>query len=149
MLALHALLTDFSLQLLLGLVDGLDTLVSILLQLFDLVLKSLLVLLIFLLVLSLDDFLGLLGHSVQLDVLSSLLEISNFEIKSLLNVSNSLEISLELRNLVHQFHLLVTLVLDFVILHLDHVFTNKNSVLVVSGYWKLRNFNPSLLKIND
>jgi len=149
LLALHPLLTDFSLQLLLGLVDCLDTLVGILFQLFYLVLKTLLVLLVLLLVLALNDFLSLLGHSVQLDVLSSLLKIGDFEIESLFDVSNSLEISLELRNLVHQLDFFVTLVLDFMILHLDHVFRNKDGVLVVGGNWELRNFNPSLLEIND
>ena len=101
LLALHPFLTDFSLQLLLGLVDGLDTLVGILLQLFNLVFKTLLVFFVLLLMLSLNDFLSLLGHSVQLHVLGSLLKISDFEIESLFDVSNSLEISLELRNLIH------------------------------------------------
>ena len=96
LVTLHTFLSNLPLQLLLSLVNSLNPLVSILLELFDLVLKSLLVFLILLLMFSLDNFLSLLSDSVKLNILGSLLEISNFEIKSLLYVSDPLQICFEL-----------------------------------------------------
>jgi len=84
------------LELLLGLVDGPDPLHNILLKLLNLILESLLVLFILLLMLSLDDLLSLFSDSVKLDILSSFLEIFNFQIKSFLDELHSLKVCFEL-----------------------------------------------------
>ena len=147
LLTLHAFFSKFTFELLLGFVNGLNPLVGVLLELLDLVFKSLLVFLVLLLMLSLDDFLSLLSDSVKLNILSSLLEVGDFKIKSLLDISYPLEIGFELRDLVHEFDFLVSLVLDLVILQLNDIFRDENCIFVISCNWKLRNLNPSLSEI--
>lgn len=149
LLALHSLFSDFSLELQFGVVDGLDSLLSIFFKLFDLVLKSLLVFFILLLVLSLDDFLSLLGHTIELDVLCSLLEISDFQIKSLFLIPDPLETGLEVTNLIHLQNFVLTSAMDLFVLEVDHVFSDQNGILVVSGYWKLRNLDLSLPQVDN
>lgn len=149
LLALHSLFSDFSLELQFGVVDGLDSLLSIFFKLFDLVLKSLLVFFILLLVLSLDDFLSLLCHTIELDVLCSLLEISDFQIKSLFLIPDPLETGLEVTNLIHLQNFVLTSAMDLFVLEVDHVFSDQNGILVVSGYWKLRNLDLSLPQVDN
>lgn len=118
---LHLLLLDFFLELESSLIDGPDSLLGVLFELLDLIFKSLLVLFIFLLMLTLDDFLGLLSDSVELDILSSLLEIFNFQIESLLDISNPLETSFELTDRLHELNLFVTSSIDFLIFVVNHI----------------------------
>lgn len=149
LLALHSLFSDFSLELQFGVVDGLDSLLSIFFKLPDLVLESLLVFFILLLVLSLDDFLSLLGHTIELDVLGSLLEISDFQIESLFLIPDPLETSLEVTNLIHLPNLVITSAMDLFVLEVDHVFSDQNGIFVVSGHWKLRNLDLSLPQVDN
>jgi len=74
---LTVFLLDLVLQLLLRLVDCLDTLRTGLLQLADLVLQPLLVVLVLLDVLALDNLLSLLRDTIQLDIFSSFGIIQN------------------------------------------------------------------------
>ena len=101
LLALRFLLADLTLELLLCLVDGPDALLSVLFKLLDLVLKTLLVFLVLLLVLALDDLLGLLGDSVELHVLGTFLEVLDLEVESLSLVPDPLKAGLELTDSVH------------------------------------------------
>jgi len=149
LLALHSLFSDFSLELQFGVVDGLDSLLSIFFKLPDLVLESLLVFFILLLVLSLDDFLSLLGHTIELDVLGSLLEISDFQIESLFLIPDPLETSLEVTNLIHLQNFVITSAMDLFVLEVDHVFSDQNGIFVVSGHWKLRNLDLSLPQVDN
>jgi len=113
------LLLDLPSKLLLGLVDGLDPLLSILFELLDLVLKTLLILLIFLLVLALDDLLGLFSYPIELDILGSLLKVLDLKIESLLLVSYPLEELLEVTNLFHQVDFFVSLLGNLLVLVVD------------------------------
>jgi len=137
------------LKLLLGLIDGLNPLLSVLFKLLDLVLKSLLVLLILLLMLTLDDFLGLLGNTIKLDVLGSLLKIGDLQVESLFDVFNSLKVSFKLTDSVHKSNLVFTLLLDASVFYLDNILRYEDSILVIGGDGKLRDLNPTLSDIND
>lgn len=149
LLALHSLFSDFSLELQFGVIDGLDSLLSIFFQLLDLVLKSLFVFFILLLVLSLDDFLGLLGHTIELDVLCPLFEISDLQVESLFLIPDPLETGLEVANLIHLLNFGLTSALDLFILVVDYVFGNQNGIFIIGGYWKLRNFDLSLPQVDN
>lgn len=149
LLTLHPLLTDLLLELLFGLVNVLDPLLSILLELLDLILKTLLVFLIFLLMLTLDDLLSLFGDSIELNILGSFLEVLDLKIESLLLESNLFETSLERTDGVHELDFLVSSVNDFVILISDNILGDQDSILVISGYRKLRYLNETLFKVNN
>jgi len=149
LLALHALFSDVVLELLLGLVDSLDSLLGILLKLLDLILQSLLVLFILLLMLSLDNLLSLLCDTIELDVLGPLFEIFDFQIKSLLDVLNPFEISLELADSIHELDLVLALLFDSSVLDLDDVLGHKDSIFVVSGDRQLRDLDPPLLDVDN
>jgi hypothetical protein len=86
---------------LLGLLDGLDSVDRVFFELLDLLLQTLLVLFIPLSVLSLDDLLGLLGHTVKLDISGSLFEILSHERQLFLLQLNFLEVLLVLKNRLH------------------------------------------------
>lgn len=149
LLTLHPLLTDLLLELLFGLVNVLDPLLSILLELLDLILKTLLVFLIFLLMLTLDDLLSLFGDSIELNILGSFLEVLDLKIESLLLESNLFETSLERTDGVHELDFLVSSMNDFVILISDNILGDQDSILVISGYRKLRYLNETLFKVNN
>lgn len=95
------LLTDLALELLLGLLDGLDPVDRVFFELLDLLLQTLLVLFVPLSVLSLDDLLGLLGHTVKLNISGSLFEILSHERQLFLLQLNFLEVLLVLKNRLH------------------------------------------------
>ena len=99
--ALHLLFFNLFLELESGFIDGPDSLLSVFLKLFDLVFKPLLVFLIFLLMLALNDFLSLLCYSVQLHILGSLFKVLDFQVKSLLHITNSFQSCLELTDGIH------------------------------------------------
>jgi len=98
---LHLLFFDLFLELESGFIDGPDSLLGVFLKLFDLVLEPLLVFLIFLLMLTLNDFLSLLCYSVQLHILGSLFKVLDFQVKSLLHITNSFQSCLELTDRIH------------------------------------------------
>lgn len=98
---LHLLFFNLFLELESGFIDGPDSLLGIFLKLFDLVFKPLLVFLIFLLMLTLNDFLSLFCYSVQLHILSSLFKVLDFQVKPLLHITNSFQSCLELTDGIH------------------------------------------------
>lgn len=99
--AFHLLFFNLFLKLLSGFIDGPDSLLSVFLKLFNLVFEPLLVFLIFLLMLTLNDFLSLFCYSVQLHILGSLLKVLDFQVKSLLYIANFFQSSLELTDGFH------------------------------------------------
>lgn len=109
------LLTDFALELLLGLLDGLDPVYRVFFELLDLLLKTLLVLFVPLGVLALDDLLGLLGHTVKLNISGSLFEILSHQRQLFLLELNFLEVLLVLKNRLHLLDLGFSLILDALI----------------------------------
>jgi hypothetical protein len=123
--------------------QSLDSLLSILVQLLNLTFKSLFVILILLVVLALDDLLSLLGNSVHLNVQSSLLKIINFLEQPLILEGDSAQIGLVLLDLLKQLDLFVSLLNDCVILLTNDVLLNEDSILVISGYRKLRHLDLS------
>lgn len=117
----------------------------VLLQLPDLVFKSLFVILILLLVLALDDLLGLLGYTVKLDVKGTGSVIIDFKSLALNNVLDLLQFSLVSQDLLHFLDLLLSLLVNVVVLVLHNMLINQDSILVVCGNWKLRHFDLTLL----
>jgi hypothetical protein len=93
--------------------------------------------------------LSLFGDSIELNILGSLLEILDLKIESLLLESNLFETSLERTDGVHELDLLVSSMNDFVVLISDHILGDQDSVLVISGYRKLRYLNKTLFQINN
>jgi len=83
--------------------------------------------------LALDDLLGLLGHTIELDVLGSLLEIKDLKVQTPLLVLDSLKASFELTDQVHQLHLFISSSNDLSILVVDHVPGDEDGILVVGG----------------
>ena len=59
------------------------------------------------------------------------------------------EEGLELRDLLHLLHLLVTSLHDFLVLHFNHTSLHENRIFVVSGNGELRDLNLTLLKVDD
>jgi hypothetical protein len=135
-------------QFLLCFVDGLNALLYILIELSDLVLKSLLVLLILLLMLALDDFLSLLCDTIHLDILSALLEVQDLKIKLLLLIADLSEEGLEFRDLLHLFDFGISSLDDFLVLSLNYTSLNENSILIIGSHRKLWDLNLSLLQVN-
>ena len=86
--ALHLLFFNLFLELESGFIDGPDSLLSVFLKLFDLML-------------ALNDFLSLLCYSVQLHILGSLFKVLDFQVKSLLHITNSFQSCLELTDGIH------------------------------------------------
>jgi len=66
-------------------------------------------------VLSLDNFLGLLGDSVKLDILCPFFKVLDFQVKTFLLVTDFLKVDLEHRNVVHQLDLHLSLAVDFLV----------------------------------
>jgi len=83
--------------------------------------------------LALDDLLGLLGHTIELDVLGSLLEIKDLKVQTPLLVLDSLKASFELTDQVHQLHLFISSSNNLSILVVDHVPRDEDGILVVGG----------------
>lgn len=83
--------------------------------------------------LALDDLLGLLGHTIELDVLGSLLKIKDLKVQTPLLVLDSLEAGFELTDQVHQLHLFISSSNDLSILVVDHVPGDEDCILVVGG----------------
>ena len=79
LLVFKVFLTDVSAQLGLCDVEGLNTLVSVRLELLDLTFKSLLVFFITLLMFALDDLLRGFRHTVQLHILGTLNEVTDLK----------------------------------------------------------------------
>ena len=146
---LHLLLSDFLLQFLFFLINRLDSLLSILIKLSNLILKSLLVLFILLLVFALYDLLSLLGDSIQLNILSSLFEIMDLKVKFLLLVSNFFKPSFKVRDILHEINFGLSSLTNLLILILNDISLNKNSILIVSSNWQLRYFYLALLEVYD
>ena len=99
--------------------------------------------------LALNDFLGLLGDSVQLHVLSPFLKVSDLTLETLVFVHDLFEHSLVAQNVGHVGDLGITLTLDETVLQVDILLQDQDSVLVVSSDWQLRNFDLTLLEVND
>ena len=62
--------------------------------------------------LTLDDLLGCFGHSVELDVLGSFLEIFDLKLHALVDGLDDLQLCLVVEDLLHVVHLLVASGLD-------------------------------------
>ena len=121
----------------------------VLLKLLHLALEALFVFLILFLVLSLDNFLCLFGHSVQLHVLRSLLIVLDFESISLHFILDLLKARVVLQDFHHVVHLVVSPKFDSVVFVINHSCADKDGVFVVCGDGLLRNFNLSLLEVDD
>ena len=143
------LFLDLFLELALHRLVSLDTLITVGLELGDLSVESLLVVLLFLDVLALNDFLGLLGDSVQLHILGSLLKVSDLTLETFVFVHDLLEHCLVTENVGHVGDLGVTLTLDETVLQVDILFQDQDSVFIVSSDWQLRNFDLTLLEVNN
>ena len=111
--------------------------------------EALLVLFVLLLVLALDDLLGLLGHTVELDIKGSLLVVFNHEGQSLNFVLDLLQLGVMLQDLFHVVDLGVTLVHDTIILGVDHADIDEDGILVVGGDRQLWDFDLTLLHVGD
>jgi len=98
---------------------------------------------------TLDDLLSLFGDSIELNILGSFLEVLDLKIESLLLESNLFETSLERTDGVHELYLLISSMNNFVVLISDHFLGDQDSILVVSGYRKLRYLNETLFKVNN
>jgi hypothetical protein len=149
LLILCDLFFDLFLKLALHGLDSLDTLITVGLELGDLSVESLLVVLLLLDVLALNDLLGLLGDSVQLHVLGPLLKVSDLTLETFVFVHDLLEHSLVAENVGHVGDLGVTLTLDETVLQVDILLQDQDSVLIVSGDWQLRNFDLTLLEVDN
>lgn len=114
----------------------------------DLLLETLLVLVILLLMLALDDLLGLLGDSVKLDILGPLFKVKDLEEKLLALVLNPLKLLLVMSDLLHLVDLALSTVSNLVVFILDYLLVDENGILIVSGDWKLRYFYLSLFHVN-
>lgn len=149
LIVLSTLLLDVTLHLLEFGGDIADSLLSVVIKSLDLVVETLLDVLILLNVLLHNDFLSLLGDSVQLHVHSTLLEIHDFEVLDLALSLMELKLGLGIENIAHLDDLLFTLLLNLHVLHLDDVLLNENGILVVSSDGKLGHFNLSLLQVHN
>ena len=121
-------------QLLLGLVDGFDALGTAGLKLSYLVFKPFLVIFVLLHVLPLNDLLGLLGDTVELNVLGSLFVVSALKLQAFGPVLDMLEHSVGLEDRLHRRNLLLAATGDLVILFHHRALRHKDGVLVVSGH---------------
>jgi hypothetical protein len=117
--------------------------------LLDLILQSLLVFLVLLLVLATNDLLGLLGDSVELDILGSLNQVFNQKGESLHLSLDLFELGLGVEDLVQVLDFLVSSVLDLRVLKVNVLAIDQNGILVVGGNRQLRHLNLTLLEIDD
>ena len=149
LLRLGALLSYFFLELLLCLVDGLDPLFSILFDALGLLFETFLVFFVFLLVLALDYFLGLLSDSVKLHIFGSFFVVLDLQIETLLLIFDLLEIGFEVADILHQVNLVSSSDSNFLVLVIDNRLCNQNCIFVVCCNRQLRHFNLSLLHVNN
>jgi hypothetical protein len=120
-------------QLTLRLVDGLNALVRVQFKLLKLGLKPFLVFFVTLGVFSLDYLLGLLRHSVKLDILGPFFEVGDPQLEDLVLNLNLSQLGLMEKNIFHLFNLLVATRPDLVILLRDDFFLHQDCVFVISG----------------
>lgn len=98
---------------------------------------------------TLDDFLSLLGDSVELDIFSSLDKVLDLQHQSFILVHHLLQRDLVFQNVDHVVNLSIASKLDLVVLQHDVLFRDQNSILVVSSNRQLRYLNLPLLQVND
>jgi len=149
LLVLEVLLSDLTLQLRLRHIERLDSLGCVGFELLDLALEPLLVFLVPLLVLTLDDLLRGLGHTVQLHILGALDEVADLQPQALVLVLDPLQVGVVRQDLPHVVDLLVATVLDLGVFLQEYSFTHQNGVLVIGCDWELRHFDLPLLKVDD
>ena len=149
LLRLIPLFSNFTLQLLLGLINSSNALLGVLLKLLDLVLKPLLVLLVLLHMLALDYLLSLLGNPIELYILGTLLEVLDFKVEALFLVLDFFQVHLEIAYFVHKLDFQFAFAVDFLVFVVDKVAGNEDGVFVVGGNWKLWDFNLTLLEIDN
>ncbi len=97
--------------------------------------------------LALNNLLSLLGHSVQLHILSTFFEVSDLQFESFVLVLHLFKQSLVLQDVDHLLHLRLALALDLVVLASDRASKDQDRVFVVCCNWRLRNFDLALLQI--
>ena len=131
LLVFKVFLTDVSAQLGLCDVEGLNTLVSVRLELLDLTFKSLLVFFITLLMFALNDLLRGFCHSIELDILSSLFEVFNLELHTLVDCLDNLQLGLVIEDFLHICNLLFSSLRDFVVLLFEDRAAYKDGIFVV------------------
>jgi hypothetical protein len=91
--------------------DSINTFVAIKFELGDLHVKTLLVVFLLLYMFTLDDLLSLLGNSVELNIFSTFLEVSDLKLKTLVLIHNLLEERLILKDVCHILNFSVTTIL--------------------------------------
>jgi len=146
---LGALLLDVTLHLLEFASDIVDSLLGVIVKSLDLVIQTLFDVLVLLDVLLHDDLLSLFGDSVELHIHSTLLEINDFQVLNLALSLMELELGFGVKNIVHLEDLQSTTLLNLHVFSLDDIFFNEDGILVISGNRELRDFNLSLLEVDD
>ena len=99
--------------------------------------------------LTLDDLLRGFSHTVQLHILGSLDEVADLKPQALVLVLNLLQGGVIRQNLAHVIDLLVSTVRDLLVLLCDHCPAHQDCVFVVGGDWELRDFDLSLLHVDN
>jgi hypothetical protein len=142
-------LLDLTAELQLHALDRFHSLVAVLLKLCSLHVEAFLIILFLLYMLALDDFLSLLGYSVELHIFGAFLEIDNLQLETFIFVLNLLETCLELQNLNHVRYLFVASPFNLLVLFQNNSLLNQDGIFVVCCYWELGNFNLPLLEVDD
>lgn len=149
LLVLGDLLADLLLQLGDHVLNSSSSLGAVLTKLGGLGVEALLVVFFLLHVLALDNLLGLLGDTVELNIHSTLGKIDDLELQALVLQMHSLELSAVLHDVGHVGHFGVSTILNVLILLVNRLLQDKNGVLVISGNWELRYFNLTLLEVDN
>lgn len=123
-LILHSLLLDLFSESGDLVLEAFHFLVTVKLQLMDLGVKTFLVILFLLNMLALNDFLSLLCHTVELDIHSTLLEVSDLELKAFALTLDSLQKSSMSQNADHMSNFRIATVLNLFILEFNLLLEN-------------------------
>jgi hypothetical protein len=129
--------------------DVVDSLLGVIVKSLDLVIETLLDIFVLLDVLLHNDFLSLLSDSVELHIHSTLLEIDDFKVLNLALSLMKLQLGLCVKDVSHFGDLLSSLLLNLHVFLLNNVLLNEDGVLVIGGYGQLRDFDLSLLKVDN
>jgi len=87
--------------------------------------------------------------TIQLNVFCTFGVIGDLQSETFGNVLDMLQNGICLENRLHSGDLLFATAGDLVILMQDDILVDKDSVLIVSGYGELRDFNLTLLQIDN
>lgn len=148
LLVFDHLFFDFLAQFLNHLSNRLDSGFCVVLETLHLRVEAFLVFLFLFHVLTLNDFLRLLGHSVKLHVFSAFFQVCYLQQETFVLVDNRLKGDLAFQDVRHVLDFCVAPNLDLVVLEQNVLLQNQNCVFEVSGNWRLRDFNLPLLQVN-